>query len=1022
MQSAEKVLVTSVFLGGVCLVLALVFFLQQDSGEAPLSQDNPVPKSVIDEGSKEISRIEMEAPTSSEAARERVVPEPRDPAEGERLFKGVIVGRLVSEFGEPVPDAVIKLNQKTGMIIKGDFADPKADEAPSQTGEDTSDEHGRFRLDGLAEADTLRLHISHSDYVPKITRIKAYDGKRRDLGDVILELGGALSGIVVDEDGRAVAGAKAAARPLDRKGGSSFFDFSSVLRQESDWKVTTGSDGFFRISGLPEGRVNVLAAHSDYPSTDKKDLVITKGHETGGVHIVMHRGLTISGRVVTEEDEPVEGADVIAEPPFDFDFENLENFTLDFLQSLSPVDTDGDGRFLVKGLKEGAYTLRVSADSFLPFRKEKVKAGAANLVVVMKKGGWLAGRVMDAGTGEGVASFSIDVPKGGPVLGRVDIDDDANNIKILKGEEAASMRQDPVDPQGAFWIEGLGRGEFDLLVKAEGYADERVIGLSSAPGEGGILDVMLWKESKVSGRLLSSSGDPVSGGEVILQALRNEKNDVASLLEEEGISLPFDVSGQGWDNVKQTDSREEGSFILRGVPQGSYRLTASHEMHLDAEPVDLEVGRGEEIDGLEIRLGLAGSIAGTVFDTDGNPLPGAGVMISRGGGFLRLIASGLSGGEPDFDMKKLNADMEGRFRIDGLEPGPYQVQMTSDIEEGNLGDVLNTTFSSIMDKGGPGVMRAVVEEGKVTEVNLYETMKGAIAGAVLEGGAPMEDMRIKLSNAELGPFGLIPLKTTRTDENGSYLFKALAAGKYDVKLDLRGHTEPMKETVTLKEGGMVMQDFILPTSRVTGTILDAATGEPVVGIKVTLKGIRKNGKSRRQSFMDALFPDASMDVKFDGGDFDNEDLALGLGGPPPVQTDGAGRYEILHVKEGEYRLSAFGGRYAKNESGPITLSAGSGTVHQDLALTPGFEVSGLVIDGALGNPVAFCRITCERLAKGKEEGEKVKTLFTKERGRFTFSGLTPGRYRLTAKKEGLDGVKEVTLDKADIKDLALKIR
>jgi protocatechuate 3,4-dioxygenase beta subunit/5-hydroxyisourate hydrolase-like protein (transthyretin family) len=1012
MMSVEKLMFLGVLVCGIFVVLSLVLFLQDDqSMDSETGRGSvAVEKGTIGAGPE--IQPEIDDPLSADGEREQLTPD------GENLVKetitdaahtslgdGVLFGRIISEFGDPVHEAIIELGEGSKINVSGDFMD-KPDESPvKQKTRCSSDEEGKFRLEGLAEAAVLRLSISHPDYVSSSIKVKGFKEEKRDLGDVILEMGGALSGTIKREDGCSVAEANVRIKPVDSEGESSFFSFSSFVQSFKGWRTVSEADGFYRITGIPEGKVTVTAKHPDHLKAAVHNIVIFKGRETRGIDIVLPSGCTIGGIVKDSRDLPVEGATVLVEPTHDFELADLEQFTIDLIDSLSPVKTDEEGAFLIKGLKEGNYTIRVDASAYLPFKKDKVKTGTSDLVAVLQTGGWLAGRVVDAVTGDGIETFSISVDQG------------SANIKILQGEEAVAGTAGKNEPGGAFLVEGLADGVYELLVQAEGYADERVTNLVATPEEGDALDVRLWEESVISGYLLSDAGEPVPEGKIILEAPGGKGVEVKSMLESEGIFLPMDDS---WGEVKQTSSEEDGSFILKGIHEGSFRLAASHDKFCDAEPRDVNIGKGEKLEGLEIRLSPAGAIAGTVYDYDENPVPGARVQISSGGGLFKLIAGSLDG-EPDFELKHVVTDNNGEFRVDGLEPGSYQVQKMIDLDEDSLGGLVNTTLSSVMDRDGPGVVRVHVEKGKVTEVDLFETVKGGIAGTVLAAGKSVKGKKVKLFQAGLGPLGVIPIKTALTDEDGAYLFKKLQAGKYEVSIDLVGQIEPLKESIELKEGGIAMKDFILPSGRVTGTITDAANGKPIAGIEVSLKKVKKGGMPSREDILGSLFSGSDAFIHADIGSSGLGADALGLGLAEAAQTDEKGWYEIPYVKAGEYELTASGKSYATGKLSPVSVAAESEVAHQDFELVQGYRVSGKVIDASTGGPLAFCHLACTRLEEGDEEGEKVENLFSKDQGRFTLSGLTPGTYRLDAKWKGEETVLDFSIKDEDLENLVVRL-
>lgn len=987
MKGMDRALLLVVLIGGACLVLGLALFLRgDDRSNIPLDSDQQVP-------SVKSSPVPMEW-DDEEAYQERILLEGNDAGKASPdLAHSAISGRIMSEFGGPVPEAIVCITPKTAVKIGGDFGDKVQARGPDVDISGRSDREGRFRLTGVPEAEVIRIHISHPDYVPALVSVKSFAGESRDVGDIVLDAGGAISGVVTDENGLGIDGVEVSGRVVEMKGGTAFFSFSTLMQTGSDWKTTTAPDGFYRIGCLPSGKARVRAYHPERLSVEVTDIAVEKGRETGNVNLVMLLGLTIAGWVRDREGSPIEGAKVAMEPDLDFGIEDLADLDLNRFKSYAPEITDERGFFLMKGLKPGQHTLIIAASSYLTAREDRVAAGTRDLVVVLSKGGWLAGRVLDAKTHEGIEEFSIDL--------------DDENLLVLKGVDAAERGSE--EPRGAYFIEGLGMEAFDLRVRAEGYAEEKVEGLTSGPGRSAKLDILLWEESTISGRLVGPSGEVVPEGRIILQSQSPAENDVQEALDRIGMSLPV---GNPWNEVKSTTSDENGLFLLRGISEGAYRLKASHELHIDAEPLELAICRSEKVEGLEIRLGLGGSIEGLALDVKGAPLPGVRVMISRSSGLFSIVASAVAGNEPDIRMMNERTDSGGKFQVKGLEAGTYRLQLAPEIEEESLGGILNSTLSGVMGKAGPGAIEAHVKEGEVTEVVLRDTPKCGIAGTMLEAGIPVPGIKVKLFQSGLGPLAVIPLMTTSTDEDGTYLFKKLEQGKYDVKVDLPGQAEPLEESVTLAAGRIALQDFVLPSGRVCGTVTDAATGDPLLGIEVSLnKAGKVNDKSK--GFLDSLFSGSLVTIEVDDNDLGDE--ARDFARPPAVTTDDQGRYMIRFVADGDYKISASGMNYSESTLSPVKVTGGSETARRNLKLTRGYEVTGKVMEEALGKPVGFCKVTLEM--NGKE-----KTTRTNEKGLFSFKGLEPGTYRLGARKKNRESLRDLLIVKEDVKDLVVNIR
>ncbi len=121
-----------------------------------------------------------------------------------------------------------------------------------------------------------------------------------------------------------------------------------------------------------------------------------------------------------------------------------------------------------------------------------------------------------------------------------------------------------------------------------------------------------------------------------------------------------------------------GAFALTELPAGRYSVTVgktgfislSYGQRRPLQPgTPLQLTDGQQIKGLDFRLPRGGVIAGHVFDEDGESMPGALVRVLRYEylqGDRRLVSAGVA-----------QSDDRGEFRVWGLNPGDYYVNVTA---------------------------------------------------------------------------------------------------------------------------------------------------------------------------------------------------------------------------------------------------------------------------------------------------------------------------------------------------------
>ena len=148
--------------------------------------------------------------------------------------------------------------------------------------------------------------------------------------DLVLENQTRVHGVVLNPDGLPLADAQVRVR-WEMGSGSTAIG------------VGTSTDGTFDISGIPPGRHQIQATHSDYVSYESGVVTPTDDFFT----ITLHAGLSLTGYVVDQNNEPIRGFSLRLSPATGQHYDKLAD--------VSPAD----GYFSVKGLSPQTYILSV---------------------------------------------------------------------------------------------------------------------------------------------------------------------------------------------------------------------------------------------------------------------------------------------------------------------------------------------------------------------------------------------------------------------------------------------------------------------------------------------------------------------------------------------------------------------------------------------------------------------------------------------------------------------------------------
>ena len=434
-----------------------------------------------------------------------------------------------------------------------------------------------------------------------------------DLGTLVLDEGGSIAGRVIDDAGEPVADAYVGARWR----GPDFRNLGKHTR--------SAEDGRYRLSGLDvDGLLDTVKVQLPHYAPASKQSVRV-GEE--GVDFVLQRTGGVTGLVLLPDGLPAisfriaarsETGTMGAEDP------GLMARRLAGVADQSRSVNDSEGRFTLRSLAPGRYTVSASANRAAPVHRSGLTVFGGELTDVgtltLREGQRVRGRVL---------SMEDESPVPGVVLQVV------SPALLSYGGPTRPLATARSDTAGEFVFESLEPGSFSVTTEHPDFSPAEASLRLEEGLESPELVLRLGRGGTIRGTVWDDAGQAVHGARLVLSE--------GSLMKQSASAV----------------ADEEGGFLFDKLQPGDYfvsLLAGSGAADLRTKQATVEEHKTSVVNfGEEPPIRLRGRLL-----RQGEPL----------GGWVLLFI--LDGGS-----KTVQADSDGSFEVGLSQAGTYAVQLSS---------------------------------------------------------------------------------------------------------------------------------------------------------------------------------------------------------------------------------------------------------------------------------------------------------------------------------------------------------
>jgi len=462
----------------------------------------------------------------------------------------------------------------------------------------------------------------------------------------------------------------------------------------------------------------------------------------------------------------------------------------------------------------------------------------------------------------------------------------------------------------------------------------------------------------------------------------------------------YSFQGKGWEST--TD--ESGRYRLADIPAGSFQFSARAAERFGSETTKRVTLAGRDLDGIDFRIVVEGSISGKVIDEYKEPVPDAFVHLVSKEYFLGTVvyyfrASARTDDRGQYTLTQVAAGHPYLIVVDRF-PGSLQAHSDAPLDPKLRRRVLaRTWYPNSPDKdSATTILIQTAEHREAVDIQIKKSPSYCIAGT-LEGPKGPAELRFNIEALQPssgishagGSYVAFPHGSTGSD--GKFRICDLTPGSYRFTAIDR----PSGSGLNPEFRSFVATNLTITDRDLQGLKFTAGPGVPLEG-EVVLDGPTPEEplKARLNIWLQPLLrttigenssarPDIPGSFSFPSLPLD--DYAIRVVGVP----------RGLYVKDITYA-----GRSIKDE----VLHFGSAMPGAGLRVV--VERDGGTLNASVadkdGNPLSDMHVILfpDEIPSEAAFAERVSSGLTDQAGQYQSAALAPGKYYIGATKEGFD--------------------